>query len=62
MKKDVLESGSIYHFYNRGNNKENIFIEERNYNYFLQLVKKYLLPIADIYAYCLLKKSFSFSF
>ena len=62
MKKDVLESGAIYHFYNRGNNKENIFIEERNYNYFLQLVKKYLLPIADIYAYCLLKNHFHLAF
>ena len=58
MKKDIFEAGVIYHFYNRGNNKENIFIEERNYNYFLQLVKKYLLPISDIYAYCLLKNHF----
>jgi REP element-mobilizing transposase RayT len=58
MKKDVLEPGGIYHFYNRGNNKEDIFIEERNYSYFLQLVKKYLLPISEIYAYCLLKNHF----
>jgi len=62
MKKDILESGAIYHFYNRENNKENIFIEERNYNYFLQLVKKCLLPIADIYAYCLLKNHFHLAF
>lgn len=62
MKKDVLEAGAIYHFYNRGNNNENIFIEERNYIYFLKLVKKYLLPIADIYAYCLLKNHFHLAF
>lgn len=61
MKKDVLEAGAIYHFFNRGNNQENIFIEERNYIYFLQLVKKYLLPIADVYAYCLLKNHFHFA-
>lgn len=58
MKNDVFEAGVVYHFYNRGNNKENIFIEDRNYSYFLKLVKKYLLPIADIYAYCLLKNHF----
>lgn len=29
-----LEHGQYYHIYNRGNNGENIFIEERNYSYF----------------------------
>ncbi|MCV9927271.1 transposase [Flavobacterium sp. LS1R49] len=58
MKKDIFETGQYYHIYNRGNNKENIFIEEKNNNYFLEKVKKYLLPIADIYAYCLLKNHF----
>lgn len=58
MKKDVLKPGVTYHFYNRGNNQENIFLEERNYNYFLLLIKKYLLPISEIYAYCLLKNHF----
>lgn len=58
MKQDFFEPGVAYHIYNRGNNKENIFREEENYRYFLELVKKYLLPIADIYAYCLLKNHF----
>jgi putative transposase len=58
MKKDFFEEGQYYHIYNRGNNKENIFIEEKNYNYFLQKLKQYILPIADIYAYCLLKNHF----
>ncbi|KFF06953.1 hypothetical protein B0A68_00075 [Flavobacterium reichenbachii] len=53
-----FEEGQYYHIYNRGNNKENIFIEEKNYNYFLQKLKQYILPIADIYAYCLLKNHF----
>ncbi len=34
------------------------FFEEENYNYFLSFVKKYLFPISDIYAYCLLKNRF----
>ncbi|MDD5151893.1 MAG: transposase [Flavobacterium sp.] len=58
MEKDIFESGQYYHIYNRGNNRENIFIEEKNYNYFLEKMKKYLLPVADVYAYCLLKNHF----
>ncbi len=58
MEKEVFEIGHYYHIYNRGNNKENIFIEEKNYNYFLKKMKEYLIPIADIYAYCLLKNHF----
>jgi hypothetical protein len=33
----ALEPGKYYHIYNRGNNRENIFNEERNYAYFLKL-------------------------
>lgn len=58
MDKDVFESGQYYHVYNRGNNREDIFIEGRNYIYFLEKMKKYLLPAVDIYAYCLLKNHF----
>ena len=53
-----LEYGQYYHIYNRGNNRENIFIEERNYRHFLRLYAKYLLPVADTYAYCLLRNHF----
>jgi putative transposase len=60
MKQDIIEPGATYHIFNRGNNKENIFIEEKNYNYFLSLVKIHLLQVADIYAYCLLKNHFHF--
>ena len=58
MKTHPFEPSCFYHFYNRGNNRENIFIEETNYFYFLNLIKKHLLPIADIYAYCLLPNHF----
>jgi REP element-mobilizing transposase RayT len=53
-----LEYGQTYHIYNRGNNRANIFIEERNYRYFLQLYVKHVEPIADTYAYCLLRNHF----
>jgi len=50
----------IYHIYNRGNNFENIFFEERNYYYFLDLVQKYISPVADTLAFCLLLNHFHF--
>ncbi len=58
MKQEIFESGVIYHIFNRGNNQEDIFKEDKNYLYFLSLIKKYLNPLADIYAYCLLKNHF----
>ncbi len=58
MKSTPFEIGNFYHVYNRGNNKDQIFIEEDNYLYFLILIKKYLLPIADIYSYCLIQNHF----
>lgn len=56
--KDELHFGSIYHIYNRGNIKEALFKEERNYYYFLDLYKKYLYQIVHLYAYCLLPTHF----
>jgi len=53
-----LEYGQYYHVYNRGNSGENIFVEERNYPYFLDLHVKYIEPIADTFAYALLRNHF----
>ena len=58
MKQEPFEAGTYYHIFNRGNNKENIFKEEGNYTYFLQLTKKYLKETCNIYAYCLLPNHF----
>jgi putative transposase len=55
-----LQPGLYYHIFNRGNNGEDLFREERNYLFFLKLYGKYILPIADTYAYCLLKNHFHF--
>jgi putative transposase len=55
-----MEQDKFYHIYNRGNNKENIFFEERNYQYFLKLFDKYLSPFVDIYSYCLMPNHFHF--
>ncbi|WP_445734544.1 transposase [Mariniflexile sp.] len=58
MKYEPLTEDSYYHFYNCGNNKENLFIDDENYSYFLKLTKKYLLDSCDILSYCLLKNHF----
>lgn len=49
---------TYYHIYNRGNNRENIFIKERNYEYFMALYAKYIDPVAETFAYCLLRNHF----
>ena len=35
---------TYYHIYNRGNNRENIFIQERNFHHFFNLYGKYIEP------------------
>ena len=57
-KQDILEPDYFYHIFNRGNNKENLFIEYENYSHFLKLVKNHLVAVAEIYSYCLLKNHF----
>ena len=60
MYQASLQFNQYYHLYNRGNNKEALFKEGRNYYYFLDLYKKYIYPMADLYAYCLLPTHFHF--
>jgi putative transposase len=60
MPTDIppITYGTFYHIYNRGNNRENIFFQERNYAYFLELWWKHISPIAETWAYCLLRNHF----
>jgi putative transposase len=46
--------GLYYHIYNRGNNRQGIFFQPENYLYFLRNVKRYLVPLGKITAYCLM--------
>ncbi len=57
-KQPSLVPGHYYHVYNRGNNGENLFIERRNFDYFLALYEKHVAPVADTFAYCLLQNHF----
>ncbi|WP_291286500.1 hypothetical protein [Flavobacterium sp.] len=55
---ELLEFGKYYHIYNRGINSENLFKENRNHSYFLALYNKHIDPIADTFAWCLLRNHF----
>ena len=55
-----FEIDNIYHIYNQGNNKQLIFHSDENYHYFLKLYRKFVLPHADLLAYCLMPNHFHF--
>ncbi|MDX6189690.1 hypothetical protein SGQ83_10035 [Flavobacterium sp. Fl-318] len=55
---EPLEFGKYYHIYNRGINSENLFKENRNHEHFLKLYNKHIEPIAETFAWCLLKNHF----
>ncbi|WP_407403689.1 transposase [Chryseobacterium sp.] len=58
INTENFESDSVYHIFSHVNGKELIFREETNYQFFLKQLEKYILPIADIYSYCLLPNHF----
>ncbi len=58
MKYEPIRPGYYYHIYNQGINKDDIFLEPRNYPYFLSLVDRFLLPTCEIFAYCLMTNHF----
>ncbi|MDW3209682.1 MAG: hypothetical protein R8N23_07440 [Reichenbachiella sp.] len=57
---DQLQPSTYYHIYNRGINGEVIFKKPENYAYFLRKFNLYISPVADTFAFCLLKNHFHF--
>lgn len=55
-----IETDQIYHVYNRGNNRQQIFFERENYFYFIEKIEKYISPCCEIMAYCLMPNHFHF--
>lgn len=47
-----------YHIYNRGNNKEKIFVSDADYKYFIKQFKKIIAPYVTTYAFGLLPNHF----
>jgi len=50
--------GQVFHIFNQGNNREIIFYTDNNYLYFIKKIRTYILPHADILAYCLMPNHF----
>lgn len=49
-----ITPGEFFHIYNRAIGNEILFHTDADYDHWFQLVKKFLLPVCEIHAYCLL--------
>lgn len=58
INTENFEFDSVYHIFSHVNGRELIYPEETNYQFFLKQLDKYIIQIADIYAYCLLPNHF----
>jgi len=54
----MLNFNTYYHIFNHANGDDNLFREEKNYDFFLQKYHQHIDPIADTIAWCLMKNHF----
>ena len=57
-KPQALQRGIAYHIFNRGVNRCNLFTQASDYELFLKLYTRYIDPIAETFAYCLMRNHF----
>ena len=55
---EPLKPGQFYHIYNHGVADRDLFREQDNYEYFLKLYDKYITPVAETFAWVLMKNHF----
>ncbi len=55
---EKLIPGNTYHIFNKAIGKDKLFISDKDYSYFLQKFDRFILPIADVLAYCLIPNHF----
>jgi len=55
---EKLIPNTSFHIFNHANGFENVFSEPENYRFFLEKYRKYILPVAETYAYCLMPNHF----
>ncbi|MDA3880742.1 MAG: hypothetical protein PF436_10170, partial [Prolixibacteraceae bacterium] len=58
QQNEKLEHGHFYHIYNHGVGGRDLFRNSDNYLHFLLLYDKYIEPIAETYAWVLMKNHF----
>ena len=54
----IFEQGNLYHIFNQGNNRQRIYFSRENYLFFLEKIKRHILPFADVLAWCLIPNHF----
>jgi REP element-mobilizing transposase RayT len=60
-RTEVFQKDSVFHVYNRGCNKSKIFIEEENYVFLINKVRKYSKEFdISVIAYCLMPNHYHF--
>lgn len=55
---EPLTGGNFYHIYNREIDNCDLFRDRDNYEYFLELYDKFISPVADTFAWVLIKNHF----
>jgi len=55
-----LLPGKVYHLFNHAVGTENLFREDRNYEYFLRKYQQYVTPVCRTFSYALLPNHFHF--
>ncbi len=58
--REKLQPDQFYHVYNHAVGNEDLFKSHDNYEYFIEKTIRYILPVADMYSYCLMKNHFHF--
>ncbi len=58
QKITPIQHEKFYHIYNCGINGEKLFCQKENYEHFLLLCQKYVEPVANTYAWCLMPNHF----
>ena len=57
-KLEEMEFGEVYHIYNKAIGSELLFRKKDDYFFFLRKLEKFILPVAEIYTYCLIPNHF----
>ncbi len=57
-KLEILVCGETYHIYNKAVGSELLFKADTDYKHFLKKLARFILPIANLYAYCLIPNHF----
>lgn len=58
--QEPLLPGRYFHIFNRGTNSCDIFFTPDDFNCFFELVSIFILPVAEIHAWCLMKNHVHF--